>query len=58
MVTPGFKSRHLVIKVHDLTYHALVNRKVKVSVAQLSLALCDPMDYTAMEFSRPEYWSG
>ena len=19
---------------------------------------CDPMDYTVMEFSRPEYWSG
>ena len=30
----------------------------KVKVTQLCLILCDPMDYTFMEFSRPEYWSG
>ena len=37
---------------------ALVVKKVKV--AQLRLALCDPMDdiIQSMEFSRPEYWSG
>ena len=32
--------------------------KVKVKVAQSYLTLCDPMDYTSMEFSWPEYWSG
>ena len=32
--------------------------KVKVKVAQLCLTLCNPTDYTAMEFSRPGYWSG
>ena len=32
--------------------------KVKVKVAQLCPALCDPMDTQFMEFSRPEYWSG
>ena len=37
---------------------ALVVKKVKI--AQLRLALCDPMDdiIQSMEFSRPEYWSG
>ena len=33
-------------------------RKVKVKASQSCLTLCDPMDYTAQEFSRPEYWSG
>ena len=27
-------------------------------VPQPCLILCDPMDYTPVEFSRPEYWSG
>ena len=31
---------------------------VKVKVAQSCLTLCDPRDYTVMDFSRPEYWSG
>ena len=30
---------------------------MKVKVAQLCLTLCDPVDYTVHEFSRPEYWS-
>ena len=30
----------------------------KVKVIQLCLTLCDPMGIQAMEFSRPEYWSG
>ena len=32
--------------------------KVKVKVAQLCPALCDPMTIQSLEFSRPEYWSG
>ena len=32
-------------------------REVKVKVTQSCPTLCDPMDYTVMEFSRPEYWS-
>ena len=32
--------------------------KVKVKVTQSRPTLCDPMDYTYMDFSRPEYWSG
>ena len=31
---------------------------MKVKVAQSCPTLCDPMEYTSMEFSRPEYWSG
>ena len=31
---------------------------VEVKVAQLCPTLCDPMDYTIHEFSRPDYWSG
>ena len=31
---------------------------VKVTVAQSCLTLCNSMNYTVMEFSRPEYWSG
>ena len=31
---------------------------VCVKVAQSCPSLCDPMDYTVMEFSTPEYWSG
>ena len=31
---------------------------LKVKVAQLCPTLCNPTDYTAMEFSRPAYWSG
>ena len=27
----------------------------EVKVTQLCLTLCDPVDYTVMEFSRPEY---
>jgi len=39
------------------------NQKVKVKAAQYCLTLFDPMDCScqaplAMEFSRPEYWSG
>ena len=33
-------------------------REVKVKVTQSCPTLCDPMDYTVTEFSRPEYWSG
>ena len=29
-----------------------------VKIAQLCPALCNPMEYKSMEFSRPEYWSG
>ena len=29
-----------------------------MKVAQSCPTLCDPMDYTVMKFSRPEYWSG
>ena len=31
---------------------------VKVKVTQLCLTLCDRMNYTPIEFSRPGYWSG
>ena len=31
---------------------------MKVKVTQSCLTLFDPIDYTVMEFSRPEYWSG
>ena len=31
---------------------------VKVKVTQYCPTLCDLMDYTIMEFSRPEYWMG
>ena len=30
----------------------------EVKFAQSCLTLCDPMDYTFHEFSRPDYWSG
>ena len=30
---------------------------VKVKVTQSCPTLCNPVDYRAMEFSRPEYWS-
>ena len=30
----------------------------KVKVAQSCPTLCDPMDYTVMEFFRLEYWGG
>ena len=30
----------------------------KVKVTQSHPTLCDSMDYTVHEFSRPEYWSG
>ena len=33
-------------------------KKRNVKVAQSCPTLCDPMDYTVIEFSRPEYWSG
>ena len=33
-------------------------KQVKVKVTQSCLTLCNPTDYTVMEFSRPEYWSG
>ena len=39
----------------------ITNRKAgcDMKVAQLHLALCDPMNYIqSMEFSRPGYWSG
>ena len=29
-----------------------------LKVAQSCLTLCNPMDYTVMKFSRPQYWSG
>ena len=32
--------------------------KEKVLVTQSRLTLCDPMDYSLVEFSRQEYWSG
>ena len=28
-----------------------------MKVTQLCTTLCDPMDYTVLEFSRPEHWS-
>jgi len=31
--------------------------KVKVKVTKSCTTLCDPMDYTVHEFSRPGYWS-
>ena len=31
---------------------------LKVKVAQSCLTLCNPLNYTVHEFSRPEYWSG
>ena len=36
----------------------LVHSHVKMKVAQSCPTLCGPMDYTVMEFSRQEYWSG
>ena len=36
----------------------IVQNQVKVKVTQSCLTLCDPMGYTVLEFSRPEYWSG
>ena len=32
------------------------SRNFKVKVTQSCLTLCDLMDYTVHEFSRPEYW--
>ena len=32
--------------------------KVNMKVAQSCPTLCDPMDCTVLEFSRPEHWSG
>ena len=32
--------------------------KEKVLVTPSRLTLCDPMDYSLVEFSRQEYWSG
>ena len=37
---------------------SIVNLNMKVKVAQLCPALCDPWTILSMEFSRPEYWSG
>ena len=31
---------------------------MKVKVTELYPTLCNPMDYTVLEFSRPEYYSG
>ena len=35
-----------------------IRLKVKVKVTQSCQTLCDPMNCTIQEFSRPEYWSG
>ena len=31
---------------------------MKVKVTELYPTLCNPMDYTVLEFSRPEYYTG
>ena len=39
-------------------WHEIKKGKVKVKFAQSCPTLCEPMDCTVTEFSRPEYWSG
>ena len=39
-------------------YQFLGALSLKVKVAQSLPTLCDPMDYTVHEYSRPEYWIG
>ena len=41
-------------------YHLVssIDSTWKAKVAQSCPTLCDPMDYTVVEFSRPEHWRG
>ena len=48
----------VTIFVFSLENFTQLHLKVNVPVAQSCLTLCDPVDYTVMEFSRPEYCSG
>ena len=45
-----------MLSVYDKISYAL--RQCKLKVTQSSLTLYNPMNYTVMEFFRPEYWSG
>ena len=45
-----------MLSVYDKISYAL--RQCKLKVTQSCLTLCNPMNYTVMEFFRPEYWSG
>ena len=56
-------SLHPDVQILCLTFNCLGIYVCVCSVAQLCLALCDPMDCSlpdslSMEFSRQEYWSG
>ena len=46
----------------DLNNWILLNKNIPMdllsSVLPHHLVVCNPMDYTVHEFSRPEYWSG
>ena len=39
-------------------FFSFPNLFCSVKVAESCSMLCNPMDYTVIEFSRPEYWSG
>ena len=41
----------------DITESRYLWDRVKVKITQSCTTLCSPMDYTYLEFSRPEYWS-
>ena len=49
---------HMEVFPNLYNHKTLFDMKVKVKVTQLCSTLFDPMDYTVLEFSRPEYWSG
>ncbi|KAI4547902.1 hypothetical protein MG293_000232 [Ovis ammon polii] len=48
----------LIIGSYHIRFSHHVSLKVKVKVAQWCPTLCDPMGYTVLEFSRPEYRTG
>ena len=48
------KPRSPTLQVDSLP---LKHQKVKVKVTQSCPTLYNPMDYTVMEFPRPEYWT-
>ena len=54
----SFLKFHCVAVLGFLVLMPSVFFSLKVKVAQLCPALCNAMDYNAMEFSRPEYCSG
>ena len=54
-------SRNFVLRMsvgRGVSEEAVLDIQVKVKVSQSCPTLCNPVDYTVMEFSRPKYWSG